>query len=190
MRGSCSAWLTTGHAKIFPGVLRPRLFAHQSDQRFADAIQRRDRRRGAWRRNDLAFDQPWGDRDRSGSARTAGKTRRAARAARDLDAAPRRQENRSDTVQPGLGAGHNRGASRRTSIWRAASRSCSRRGFSIRAQNTPAASNTPMITKATAATRCVSFGSSNLPARLPTKTASAATDHSARLEASRMVSHA
>lgn|SRR5579871_633733 len=47
-----------------------------------------------------------------------------------------------------------------------------------------------MIANTIAATRWVGFGLSNLPARLPTTTAIAATDHSARLDAIRIVNHA
>src|SRR6185312_16840299 len=54
----------------------------------------------------------------------------------------------------------------------------------------PAISRTPMIANTTAATFCVSFGSSSRPARLPTKTAMPATVHSARLEATKMVNQA
>lgn len=55
---------------------------------------------------------------------------------------------------------------------------------------TPLTRRMPMTPKTTAAILCASLGSSSLPARLPTKTAIAATDQSARLDAAKMVNQA
>jgi hypothetical protein len=210
MRGSCSAWLTTGHATIFPGVLRPTLFAHQPDQRCADAIQNGECRptmrkrcgsapgvtkglphersiptpsgRFGCARSSFGFSSSGANATclstlRSGkliavtrrtlkftfatpvisrwtrlqmksplltnceviaiagSARTAGKTRRAARTDRDPDAVPRRQENGSGALQPGLGAGHSRGELRRArDRWTSQRARCSGTAFARRAR--------------------------------------------------------
>src|SRR3569623_634168 len=111
-----------------------------------------------------------------------------ARNARTQDFAPAEMRKLEDEPEPGVRVPP--GRARRATDAYASLPVTPRPIISIGERTAFTTSTTPTIKKITAATFCVTRGSSNRPARLPTNTASPATHHSAAIAATITVTHA